>query len=124
MLGEGPASDINGSFSSRKKRVSINFSKANTKFYLSLDCNSDNSLLVNGKEIYKIKADNKHVNFWTQFCLGSISNKFDTIDSREVSLTVNVHNFSVDYNHIDKSNILNIHKYLVVKNNTWNVWIF
>ena len=31
---------------------------------------------------------------------------------------------SVDRNAIDKSNILNIQKYLMVKSNTSNVWIF
>ena len=29
----------------------------------------------------------------------------------------NVYDFSVDYSAIDKSNILNIHKYLMIKNN-------
>ena len=28
-----------------------------------------------------------------------------------------MYDFPVDYNHIDKSNVLNIHKYLMVKNN-------
>ena len=37
--------------------------------------------------------------------------------SSEVSLNGNVHDFSVDYNSIDKSDILNIHKYLMNKNN-------
>ena len=36
----------------------------------------------------------------------------------EKSLKGNVYDFSVDYNVIDKSDILNIHKYLMVKNNT------
>ena len=46
------------------------FSKANTKFCLNLQYNNDNSyLFVNGKEIFKFKADNKNVNFSTQFCL-------------------------------------------------------
>ena len=36
---------------------------------------------------------------------------------REVSLNGNVNDFSVDYNSIDKSNILNIHKYLMIKSN-------
>ena len=47
----------------------------------------------------------------------SISNKFDAVDSREVSLNGNAYDFSVDYNAIDKSDILHIHKYLMVKNN-------
>ena len=78
--------------------------------------NSDNSyLFVNGKEIFKFKAV-KCVNFPTQFCLESISNGFGATNSREVSLKGNVYNFSVDYHAIDKSDILNIHKYLMVKN--------
>ena len=39
-------------------------------------------------------------------------------ESREVSLKGYVYDFSVDYNAIDKLlNILNIHKYFMVKNN-------
>ena len=86
---------------------------------MSLYYNADNSyLFVNGKEIFKFKADNKYVNFPTKFCLGSISNGFSNTESREVSLNENVHDFSVEYNSIDKSDILNIHKYLMPKNNT------
>ena len=48
------------------------------------------------------------------FCLGSISNGFGTTESREVSLKGNVYDFSATYNTIDKSNILDIYKYLVV----------
>ena len=66
-------------------------------------------LFVNGKEIYKFKTSNKN-NFPLQFCLGSISNKFDYFDANEIFLKGNVYNFSVDYNSIDKSNILNIPK--------------
>ena len=44
-------------------------------------------------------------------------NKFSAINFREVSLKENVHDFSIDYNVIDKSNIWNFHQYLLVKNN-------
>ena len=74
-------------------------------------------LFVNGKEVFKFKADNKNVNFPTQFCLGSISNGFSASESRAVSLNGNVYDFSGDYNSIDKSDMLNIHKYLMTKNN-------
>ena len=57
------------------------------------------------------------MNFPSQFCLGSLSNKFDYVDVEKVSLKGNVYDFSVDYNAIDKSDILNIHKHLMVKNN-------
>ena len=111
VLGDGPTFGINGSFGSPGKKFSINFSKANTKFCLSLHYNPDNSyLFLNEKEVFKFKTDNKNVNFPTQFCLGNISNGFIATESREVSLNGNVYNFSVDYNSIDKSDILNIHK--------------
>ena len=79
--------------------------------------NSDNSyLFVNRREIYKFKASNKNVNFPSQFCLGTIPNKFDYIDSEEVSLKGNVYDFQADYNALHKSSILNIYIYLIGKN--------
>ena len=74
-------------------------------------------MFVNGKEIFKFKADNKNINFPTRFCLGNISDGFSATVSREVSLNENVYDFSIDYNSIDKYDILNIHKYLMTKNN-------
>ena len=51
ILGEGPNCGINGSFGSPEKKFSINFTKANTKFCLSLHYSVDNSyLFVNGKK--------------------------------------------------------------------------
>ena len=69
------------------------------------------------KKKIKFKSDNKNVNFLTRLCLGSISNGLSAAESREVYLYGNVFNFSVDYNSIDESEILNIHKYLMIKNN-------
>ena len=118
VLGEGLTYGINGSFGSPEKKFNINFTKANTKFCLTFHYNADNSyLFVNGKEIFKLKADNKNVNFPTQFCHGSISNGFSGTESTEVSLNRNVYDFSVNYNSIDKFVMLNIHKYLMTKNN-------
>ena len=73
--------------------------------------------LLTKKKSFKFKTNNGNANFPTQFCLGGISNGFDATDSREVPLKENVYNFSVDYSDIDKSNILTIHKYLLVKSN-------
>ena len=74
-------------------------------------------IVFNEKEIFKFKADNKNVNFPNQLSLGSISNGFDNTESREVSLNENVYECSVDYNSIDKSHILNIHRHLMANNN-------
>ena len=58
---------------------------------MSLQYNADNSyLFVNGKEIFRFNANNKNVNFPTQFCLGSTYNGFSNAESREVSLNGNV----------------------------------
>ena len=58
-------------------------------------------IIVNGKEIFKFKADNKNVNFPTQVCLGSISNEFSVHQSREIPLNGNVYDFLVGYNSFD-----------------------
>ena len=118
ILGEGPTYGINRSFGSPEKNFNIDFTKANTKYCLSLRYNAENSyLFVNGKEIFKFKSDIRNANFSTQFCLGIMSNGFSATASTEVSLNGNVFDFSVYYNSIDKSDILNIHKYLMTKNN-------
>ena len=68
--------------------------------------------------IYRFKTDNKTVIFPIQFCLWSISEKFDSVRSREVIWKrYAVYHFSVDCNAIDKLHILSTHKYLMVKNN-------
>ena len=46
VLGESSTFELNGSFGSPEKKFSINFTKANTKFCLSLHYNPDNSYLV------------------------------------------------------------------------------
>ena len=53
-----------------EKKFSISFSTENAKFCLSVHYNLDNSyLFVNEKETFKFEADNKIVNFLTQFSL-------------------------------------------------------
>ena len=63
---------------------------------MSFQDNAENScLFVNGQEVFKFKADNKNVNFPTQFFLESKSNGFSFTESKEVSLNGNVYDFSV-----------------------------
>ena len=114
ILGEGDTFGNNGSFGAPEKKFSNNFAKANTKFCLSLHYNADNSyLIVNGKGIFKFKADNENVNF-----INSISFRkyISNIETREISLNGNVYDFSAEYNSLDKSDILNIHNHLMRKN--------
>ena len=110
ILGEGNTFGINGSFVAPEK-------KFRTNFCLSLHYNGDNSyLFANGKEICRFKANNGGVNFPSQFCWGSISNKFSYTEAEEVSLKGNVYDFSIDYGSIAADDILDIYKYLIQKN--------
>ena len=94
ILGEGPTFGFNWRSGSPGKKIDINFSKSETKYCLSLHCNSDNTnLFVNRKEIYTFKGNNKNVSISPHFYLGSICNKFDCVDSEKVSFKGNVYDF-------------------------------
>ena len=100
----------------QKKSLVLILVKQKQKPFLSLHYNGHNSYFsVNGKEICKFKASDKNINFPTQFYLGIISNKLNYVYEEEVSLKANVYHFPIDYNAINKSDILDIHKYLLVK---------
>ena len=99
-----------------KKKNSINFSKANAKFCLSLHYNVDEGYLyVIKTEIYKFKV--KDNISWYNSCLRSISKDFTKDEQSEVSLNHSAYDFSVDHSLIEKEGILNIHQYLTTKNN-------
>ena len=65
------------------------------------------TFLLMGK-IFKLKADNKDINFPTLLCLGNLSNEFYVNESREVFSKENFHGFSAEYNATGKSKISNI----------------
>ena len=60
---------------------------------------------------------NNNTKFLIQFCLGSLYNKFKYLDSEEVSFKRNIYDFSVDSDVVDKSEIIDMHNYLMVQNN-------
>ena len=100
-----------------EKLYTINFTKTNTKFRLSWHYNGDNSyLFVNDTEINKFKAKNSEI-VATPFCIGNISKDFSVDNMKKTGLNGYVYDFSVDYDAIAVDNILNIHKYLMGKNN-------
>ena len=99
-----------------EKLYSINFTKTNAKFCLSLDYNRDNSyLFVNGTEIYKFKAKDSEI-LATPLCLGNISKDFSLDNMKKTGLNGYVYDFRVDYDAIAVDDILGIHKYLMEKN--------
>ena len=64
ILDKDPTFGINGNFGEPEKKFSINFTKANTKFCLSLHYNGGKSyLFVNGKDIINLKQTIKLLPF-------------------------------------------------------------
>ena len=95
---------------------SINFTKENTKFCLSLHYNGANSyLFVNDTEIIKFKAKDSEISAYL-LCLGSISKDWLVDNMKMTGLKGYVYDFSVDYDAIAVADILDIHKYLMKKN--------
>ena len=71
-LGKGPTQGLEHTLSA-EKMYSVNFTKENTKFCLSLHYNRANSyLFVNGKEIHKFTAKDSEINPY-ELCLANIS---------------------------------------------------
>ena len=87
------------------------------KFCLSLHYNGANSyLFINGVEIYKFKAKDSEI-VATPLILGNISKDWSVDNMQKTVFTGYVYNFSVDYDAITVDDILDIHKYLMKKDN-------
>ena len=100
-----------------EKMYSTNFTVDNKKLCLSLHHNGDSSyLFVNGKEIINFKAKGSKIVLYP-LCLGGLSKDSDVDYMRVTGLTGYVYDFSVDYFAIANDKILDIHKYLMEKNN-------
>ena len=117
ILGIGPTQGLGEHSLTAEKMYSINFTKDNTKFCLSLHYNGANSyLFVNGREIIKFKEKDSNI-VARPLCLGNISKNWSTDNMRKSSFTGYVYDFSVDYNAIAVDDIKDIQKYLMKKNN-------
>ena len=94
---------------------SINFTKKNTKFYLSLHYNGANSyLFANATEIIKFKAKDSEIISYS-LCLGSISKDWTNDNMKKTGFNGYIYDFSTDYKAIATSDIVDIHKYLMKK---------
>ena len=94
----------------------INFTKANTKFCLSLHYNGyDSYLFVNGTEIIKFKAKDFMI-VPNNLQLGNVSKDFSASNMKKTGFNGYIYDFSVEYDSIVIDNIKDIHKYLVKKN--------
>ena len=118
VLGKGPTQGLHSL--TAEKMCSINFTKVNTKFYLSLHYNGTNSyLFVNGTEIHKFKAKDSMI-IPNNLCLGNVSKDFSARNMKKLGLIVTfmilvLIIIQLNWSSID---IKNIHKYLMKKNGT------
>ena len=96
---------------------SPNFTVDNKIFCLILHYNGENSyLFVNGKQVVNFKAKNSEL-IKHPMGLGGLSKDYNKNSCKDTRLYGNVYEFSVDYNAIKVDDILDIHKYLMKKNN-------
>ena len=115
VLDEGLSDSTNDSIGGAEKK-STDFSNAKTKFSLRLYYNRVNGCLhVSETEIYKFKGHDKIS--WCEFCSGRISKDFTKDEQSEIFINGTVYDFTVDHSSIQREDILNIHEYLMVKNN-------
>ena len=114
ILGKGPTQVLENTLAAEKLH-SIYFTKENTKFRLSLHCNGANSyLFVNDTEIIKFKAKDSEIAAYP-LRLGNISKDWSVDNMKKIRLKGYVYDFSIDYDAIGVSDILDIYKYLMKK---------
>ena len=103
---------------------SINFTVTKKKFFQSLHYSGASSyLFVNGTEIYKFKAKNSKI-VGSPLCLGNISKVWSADNLKKTRFNGYVYDFSLDYDATDVDDIVDIHKYLMKKNNIVQMKIF
>ena len=94
----------------------INFIVTGKKICLNLHYNGANGyLFINAAEIIKFKAKDSAI-VATSSCLGNISKDWSIDDIKRAGLKAYVCDLSVDYHVIAVDDILDIHKYLMKKN--------
>ena len=74
-------------------------------------------MFINAKKIHQLIAKNPEIKRYP-LCLGNISKEFSVDNMKKTGLNGYVYDFTVDYNTIDTSNIINIDEYLMKKHNT------
>ena len=96
---------------------SINFTVTRKKFCLGLHYSGGNSyLFVNGTEMYKFKAKDSAIAA-TPLCSGNISKDCSADNMKKTGFNGYIDDFSVDYDATNVDDIIDIHKYLMKKNN-------
>ena len=94
---------------------SISLTKTNTKLCLNLHYNGANHYLFVNRTDYLNQTDSEIVA--TPLCLGNTSKDFSVDNMKKTRLNGYVYDSGVDHDAIAVDDILDIHKYLLEKNN-------
>ena len=117
ILGTGPTQGLDDTMLTAEAQYSINFLRSNRKFCLSLHYNGSNSFLfINATKKYLVKAKDSEIKKYL-LSLRNILKDFTGTNMKKPGLNGYVYEFSVDYNIIDTSNVINVHKFLTKKHN-------
>ena len=112
IFGKGPTQVLDDTTLTVEAQYSINFSKSNERFCLTLHYNGSNSLLfVNATKMHQLKPKYSEIKKYS-LCLGKIFQLRTWKETRTEWLCVQ---FFADNRASDNSNVINIHKYFMKK---------
>ena len=115
ILSKNPTQELRGTTLTAEAQCSVNFSRSNRRFCLSLRYNGSNSLLfVNATKIYQFRARDSEIKNHP-LCLGNISGNLLASNMKKTGLNGCVYSFFVHYRTFGTSNIIAVHKYLMKK---------
>ena len=115
IFGEGSTQGLDGTTLTAEAKYPINFKQSGKRFLLSLHYNKSNSFLfANATKIYQFKAKDSEIKS-NRLCLGNMSNDFTLDNMKKAGLKGSIKVFLVDYNTVNTSDILVIHRYLMKK---------
>ena len=124
ILGLGSTQGLGEHSLSAEKMYLINFTKASTKFCLNLHYNGANSyLFFDGTETYKFNAKDSEI-VPNNLSFGNVSKDFSTSNMEKTGFNGHIFDFNVDYDTIAVDDILDIHNYLVKKNDIFGLFGF
>ena len=110
MWEKGPRQGLDDATLTAEAKYSINFSKSQRKLFIIMEVTVFCLLKVE-----KYISSKKNILKQNLLCLGNISKDFIANSMKKIELNGYVYQFFVDFNIIDTSDIIDIHKHLMKK---------
>ena len=115
ILEEEPTEGLNNMALTAEAKHPNNFAQSGKRFVLNLHYDGSNSFLfANATKVYQFKPKKLEIKDYA-LCLRNVSKDFRINNVKKTGLKEVVKFFSVDFNPIDTNDILDIHKYLMIK---------